>query len=127
MTRKLTFDGDWCATVTNDPLRITPRFINASVDVVPYADVKERERFLADTFGSQDYLWEAPDIIRFDKASRELVGAEFHVPEESDTAKEIVRVPPCLRYARAGSAPMRSGTSGTRGARSCAAPPGTAC
>ncbi|MCY0938772.1 hypothetical protein, partial [Streptomyces sp. H34-S4] len=94
MTTKLTFDGDWCATVTNGPLRITPRFINASVDVVHYADVNERERFLADTFGSQDHLWDAPDIVRFDKASRELVGAEFHMPEESDAAKEIIHVPP---------------------------------
>lgn len=94
MTTKLTFDGDWCATVTNDPLPITPRFVNASVDVAHYADVKERERFLADTFGSQDYLWDAPDILRFDKVSRELVGAEFHIPEESDAAKEIVGGPP---------------------------------
>ncbi|MFD5507711.1 hypothetical protein ACFWIB_08040 [Streptomyces sp. NPDC127051] len=91
MTTKLTFDGDWCATVTNDPLRITPRFVNGSVDLVHYGDVKERERFLADTFGSQDHLWDAPDVLRFDRASRDLVGAEFHLPEESDAAKDTVR------------------------------------
>ncbi|MGW0700032.1 hypothetical protein ACWD0A_12035 [Streptomyces sp. NPDC002867] len=94
MTTKLSFDGGWCATVTDDPpLHITPRFAGDSVRVTHYADVMERERFVADTFGSQDWLWDAPDILRFDKASRVLVGAEFHWPEESASAKEVARLP----------------------------------
>ncbi|GAA2625323.1 hypothetical protein [Streptomyces vastus] len=56
MTMKVRFDGDWAATVMDDPLRITPRF-GHSVDIAPFANVMERERFLADTFGSQDWLW----------------------------------------------------------------------
>ncbi|MFG3512071.1 hypothetical protein [Streptomyces bobili] len=55
MTTRLTFDGGWRATVTDDPLRITPRFTGgASVNLAPYTDTAERVRFLADTFGSQD-------------------------------------------------------------------------
>ena len=34
MTMKLSFDGGRRATVTDDPLRITPRFTGDSVDVV---------------------------------------------------------------------------------------------
>ncbi|WP_328734911.1 hypothetical protein [Streptomyces bobili] len=94
MTTRLTFDGGWRATVTDDPLRITPRFTGgASVNLAPYTDTAERVRFLADTFGSQDWLWDAPDIIRFDKAGRELVGAQFHWPEESASAEEVARLP----------------------------------
>jgi hypothetical protein len=89
---RLTLDGDWHATVTDDPLRITPRF-GHSVDIAPFANVMERQRFLADTFGSQDWLWDTPDILRFDKAGRELVGAEFHWPEESASAEEVARLP----------------------------------
>ncbi|GGW23462.1 hypothetical protein CP966_27540 [Streptomyces galilaeus] len=94
MTTRLTFDGGWRATVTDDPLRITPRFTGgASVNLAPYTDTAERVRFLADTFGSQDWLWDAPDIIRFAKAGRELVGAQFHWPEESASAEEVARLP----------------------------------
>ncbi|GGK90215.1 hypothetical protein [Streptomyces flaveus] len=89
---RLTLDGDWHATATDDPLRITPRF-GHSVDIAPFANVMERQRFLADTFGSEDWLWDTPDILRFDKASRELVGAEFHWPEESASAEEVARLP----------------------------------
>ncbi|MFD3701414.1 hypothetical protein ACFWUZ_35870 [Streptomyces sp. NPDC058646] len=53
----------------------------------------ERERFLSETFGSQDLLWDAPDILRFDKDSRELVGAQLHWPEESAPAEEAARLP----------------------------------
>ncbi|NXY97839.1 hypothetical protein HYE82_26395 [Streptomyces sp. BR123] len=91
---KLSFDGNWRATVTDNPLHITPRFTGAaSVDVAHYADVMERERFLADTFGSQDWLWDAPDVLRFDKAGQELVGVRFHWPEESASAEEAARLP----------------------------------
>ncbi|MER6409679.1 hypothetical protein [Streptomyces humidus] len=49
MTTKPKFDGGWSAT-----------FLIAS----PYADRVERERFLADMFGSQDLLWDFPDLFR---------------------------------------------------------------
>ncbi|MGV9901244.1 hypothetical protein ACWDU8_01850 [Streptomyces sp. NPDC003388] len=90
---KLSFDGGWRATVTDDPLRIAPRFTGGSVDVVRYADVKERERFLMDTFGSQDHLWDAPDVLRFDPDSQELVGAELRMPYVSAAAETSVRAP----------------------------------
>ncbi|MBT2406336.1 MULTISPECIES: hypothetical protein [unclassified Streptomyces] len=110
MTMKLSFDGDWHATVTDEPLHITPRFTgHASVDVARYADARERERFLADTFGSQDRLWDAPDILRFDKDSRALVGAQFQRPYGSVHAENA---DPGSRHARgtppAGSARTRS-------------------
>ncbi|WP_328301229.1 hypothetical protein OG389_28170 [Streptomyces sp. NBC_00435] len=89
---KLTFDGDWRATVTDDPLHITPRF-GTSVHVARYADVKERERWLLDTFGSQDWLWDAPDVFRFDPVGRQLVGAEFQLPGESASAEDSARLP----------------------------------
>ncbi|MEF2529755.1 MULTISPECIES: hypothetical protein [Streptomyces] len=90
---KLTFDGAWRATVTDEPLQAVPRFTGACVEIANYADVTERERFLAETFGSQDDLWEAPDILRFDRDSRKLVGAQFHWPEESASAEEVARLP----------------------------------
>jgi hypothetical protein len=93
MTTDLSFDGDWRATVTGDPLRIIPRFTGGSVRLMDYADVNERERFLLASFGSQEWLWDAPDVIRFDKTDRVLGGAEFHWPEESASAKEVARLP----------------------------------
>ncbi|MEU3918356.1 hypothetical protein [Streptomyces sp. NPDC029004] len=90
---KLTFDGDWRATVTDDPLHLTPRFAGDSVRVMHYADVMERERFVADTFGSQDWLWDPPDVFRFDPDSRKLVGAELQMPYLSAYAETSVRVP----------------------------------
>ncbi|MFF3397436.1 hypothetical protein ACFYW6_02835 [Streptomyces sp. NPDC002659] len=96
---KLTFDGDWRATVTDDPLHLTPRFAGDSVRVMHYADVMERERFVADTFGSQDWLWDTPDVFRFDPDSRKLVGAELQMPYLSAYAETSVRVPvmPAIR------------------------------
>ncbi|MFE3635310.1 hypothetical protein [Streptomyces sp. NPDC059168] len=90
---KLTLDGDWCVTVTDEPLHITPRLTGTSVRVAQYADVVGRERFLADTFGSQDQLWDAPDILRFDRAGRQLVGAEFRMPEVVASAEDSARLP----------------------------------
>ncbi|MFD7912277.1 hypothetical protein ACFV30_16355 [Streptomyces sp. NPDC059752] len=90
---KLVFDGGWCAAVTREPLRITPRFTTDSVRLVPYASVGERERFVLDTFGSEHWLWDAPDILRFDKDSRALVGAEFQMPYGSLHAENADRVP----------------------------------
>ncbi|MFD5491390.1 hypothetical protein ACTWJ9_03085 [Streptomyces sp. GDS52] len=92
MTMKLSFDGDWCATVTDDPLRVTPRFTGDSVDVAQYVDVKERERFVAHSFGSQHWLWDAPDVLRFDPDSRQLAGVEFRLPEESVSAEDAARL-----------------------------------
>lgn len=126
-TMRLTFDNDWHATVTADPLPIIPRFSGNSVDTAHYADVKERERFLLATFGSQERLWETPDVLRFDPDSRRLAGAEFQLPGSPLPP----RIPPafqsCPRYARVGSARTRSGTSGWRCARCCAALPRTPC
>ncbi|MFI6033280.1 hypothetical protein ACIBBD_03675 [Streptomyces sp. NPDC051315] len=90
---RLTLHDDWRATVTDDPLPSIPRFANAVVAVAPYADVKERERFLADTFGSQEWLWDTPDTLGFDRMSRELVGAEFQLPHERASAEDCARLP----------------------------------
>lgn len=90
---RLTFDDGWRATVTDDPLHLTPRFAGTSVRVAPYADVVERNKFLVDTFGSQEWLWDTSDVLRFAPAGRQLVGAEFHLPEESASAEDSARVP----------------------------------
>ncbi|MFH8473672.1 hypothetical protein [Streptomyces sp. NPDC018000] len=90
---RLTFDNDWHATVTGEPLPITPRFSGNSLYIAHYKDVKERERFLLDTFGSQEWLWDTPDTLGFDRASRELIGAEFELPCESASAEDCARLP----------------------------------
>lgn len=92
---RLTLDGDWSATVTGDPLRITPRFDfpGQCVRIAEYADVEEWQRFLVDTFGSQEWLWDDPDELRFDPDNRELVGAGFRLPYESAPAGDCARVP----------------------------------
>lgn len=90
---KPSFDGDWYATVTDDPLCITPRFTGDSLDVATYVDVKGRARFHSDTFGSQDWLWDAPDVLRFDPDSRELAGTEFRLPYVSANAETVPHVP----------------------------------
>ncbi|GAA0927178.1 hypothetical protein [Streptomyces thermoalcalitolerans] len=88
----ITFNGTWRATVTDHPLSITPRFRGNSVIIAPYADAKERVQFLADTFGSQDWLWDDSDVLRFDPISWQLVGAEFRIPEESASAEDSARL-----------------------------------
>ncbi|WP_317447661.1 hypothetical protein [Streptomyces collinus] len=93
MTMKLKFDGGWCATVTDEPLDLVPRLLGTFVIVSPYADSVEREKFLTETFGSQDRLWDAPDVFRFDPSGRQLVGAEFRMPEESASAEDSARLP----------------------------------
>ncbi|WP_327279914.1 MULTISPECIES: hypothetical protein [unclassified Streptomyces] len=92
---RLTLDGDWTATVTDEPLCIAPRFAfrDFRVCIATYKDVMERERFQLDTFGSQGWLWDTPDEFRFDPASRELVGAEFDVPGEAADPEDSARVP----------------------------------
>ncbi|MFB6979424.1 hypothetical protein [Streptomyces scopuliridis] len=92
---KLTIDDSWHATVTGDPLRVTPRFDfrDFRVRIAEYANVEERRRFLLDTFGSEPWLWDTPDELRFDRASLELVGAELQLPDEAADAEDSARVP----------------------------------
>ncbi|WP_405681593.1 hypothetical protein [Streptomyces sp. NBC_01238] len=92
---RITMDGDWTASVTGEPLAIAPRFRfrDFRVYIGTYTDVKERSQFQLDTFGSTEWLWDTPDELRFDPASRELVGAEFHVPGEPADDEDSVRVP----------------------------------
>ncbi|GGY18296.1 hypothetical protein GCM10010358_81930 [Streptomyces minutiscleroticus] len=90
---ELTFDDDWRATVTDDPLPVTPRFAGSSVAVAPYGDVEKRERFLAATFGSQEWLWDTPDVLRFDRESRRLAGAEFRMPYTTADHESVARIP----------------------------------
>ncbi|GHC93714.1 hypothetical protein GCM10010309_78380 [Streptomyces violaceochromogenes] len=93
MTTKLKFDGGWCATVTDEPLKLVPRLRGTSVILSLCADRVEREKFLVDTFGSQDWLWDLPDVFRFAPSGRRLVGAEFRIPEESAPAEVSARLP----------------------------------
>lgn len=116
---RLTLDNDWTATVTGDPLRITPRFDfpGQCVRIAEYADVKEWQRFLADTFGSREWLWDAPDELRFDQAGRELVGAGLQLPQlpyGAADAEDAARVPATPPSARAAFARTRPGTSAWR-------------
>ncbi|MCX4783120.1 hypothetical protein [Streptomyces sp. NBC_01264] len=92
---KLTIGDDWTATVTGEPLSITPRFDfwDLKVSVTTYANVEERGRFLLDTFGSHPYLWDTPDELHFDPASRNLVGAEFQIAVGDTDADDWARVP----------------------------------
>ncbi|MFF8973426.1 hypothetical protein [Streptomyces sp. NPDC014995] len=90
---RLSFDGGWRTTVTDDSLHIAPRFAGNSVYVAHYANVKERERFLVATFGSQEWLWDAPDTLRFDPDSRMLVGVELQLPYVSAYHETSVRAP----------------------------------
>ncbi|MET7290183.1 hypothetical protein [Streptomyces sp. NPDC005573] len=90
---ELTFGGDWLARVTDEPLRIPPRFTGDSVDIVPYGDRRGRERFLGGTFGSQEWLWDTPDVLRFDPDSRELAGVELQMPYVSACAETSLRGP----------------------------------
>jgi hypothetical protein len=90
-----TLDGGWTATVTDDPLRISPRLDvrDFRVRVAPYAGVEERGRFLLETFGSQPWRWDTPDELRCDLAARDLVGAEFQIAGEAAEAEGSARVP----------------------------------
>ncbi|MFE7929839.1 hypothetical protein ACFU6S_14025 [Streptomyces sp. NPDC057456] len=91
---KLTIDDGWHATVTDDPLPLVPRFDfrDFRVRIAKYANVEERERFLLDTFGSEPWLWDTPDELRFDRRSRELTGAEFQLPSEAADPEDSARV-----------------------------------
>jgi hypothetical protein len=92
---RITLADDSTATVAGDPLRVAPRldFRDFRVRVAGYANVEERGRFLLDTFGSGPWLWDTPDELRFDKESRELVGAEFQIAGEAADPADSVRLP----------------------------------
>ncbi|MFJ7205743.1 hypothetical protein ACIQWR_19675 [Streptomyces sp. NPDC098789] len=90
---RLVLGGGWTARVTGQVLSTAPRFTGNSLRIVRYADVVEREQFVADTFGSQEWLWDAPDVFRFDPSNQQLVGAEFRLPEDSASAEDAARVP----------------------------------
>ncbi|SES47257.1 hypothetical protein SAMN04487983_106313 [Streptomyces sp. yr375] len=87
---RITIADNWTATVTGDPLRISPRFDfrDFSLRIARFANVEERGQFLLDTFGSQPWLWDTPDELRFDQAGRELVGAEFQIAGEAADAAD---------------------------------------
>jgi hypothetical protein len=91
---KLTIDVGWHATVTDDPLRLVPRFDfrDFRVRIAKYTNVEERQRFLRDTFGSEPWLWDTPDELRFDQHSRELSGAELQLPDEAADPEDSARV-----------------------------------
>ncbi|MDN5385479.1 hypothetical protein QEP66_26005 [Streptomyces sp. LB8] len=93
---KITIDGNLTVAVTDNPLHITPRFnfLDFRVRIATYTNVEERGRFLLDTFGSQEWLWDALDELRFDRTSRELVGAEFQIPDvEAADVEASARLP----------------------------------
>ncbi|KRD19120.1 MULTISPECIES: hypothetical protein [unclassified Streptomyces] len=92
---RITIDDDWTATVTADPLGVSPRFDfrDFRVRLGAYADVEERGRFLLDTFGSRPWLWDTPDELHFDRTGRELVGAEFQIAGEAADAGDCARLP----------------------------------
>ncbi|MGW1192708.1 hypothetical protein [Streptomyces sp. NPDC002559] len=78
--------------MTPDPLPVVPRFSGNSVDIAHHTNREERERFLLDTFGSQEWLWDTPDTLGFARGSRELIGAEFELPGESASAEDCARL-----------------------------------
>ncbi|MFJ7264427.1 hypothetical protein ACIQV2_30195 [Streptomyces globosus] len=92
---RITIADDWTATVTGEPPAIAPGLVfrDFRVRVAAYTDVKEREQFQLATFGSREWLWDTPDELRFDPASRQLVGAEFQLPAEAADARDAARVP----------------------------------
>lgn len=61
--------------------------------------MKEWQRSLGDTFGSQERLWDDPDELWFDRYGREPVGAAFRLPDEAADTEDCARVPaaPALR------------------------------
>ncbi|WP_265862853.1 hypothetical protein [Streptomyces sp. SKN60] len=90
----VTLNDGWTATVTDTPLSPTPRLGIDSVVVGPYTDREERERFFfSATFGSMHFLWDTPDILRFDQDSRDLVAVELQLPYTSADAETTTRLP----------------------------------
>lgn len=102
MTMNVSFDGGWNAVVAGTPLDLIPRFLGGSVIVFPDRNNEERQKFLAETFGSQERLWDAPDFFRFDRDNRQLVGAQFAWPEECASPEESARLHAALPAVRPG-------------------------
>ncbi|GAA1281614.1 hypothetical protein ACFQ0Q_35865 [Streptomyces aureus] len=77
--------GTVSVETTGRPLRFTPRFDlpGQQLIVAGYADAREREKQLADTFGSMQWLWSENDFLRFDRDSRGLCSATFFLPLRS--------------------------------------------
>ncbi|MGW1755225.1 hypothetical protein [Streptomyces mirabilis] len=80
---------------TGKPLAFTPRFnfSGPQVIVAGYADPEGRERQLAGTFGSMQWLWSENDHVRFDQGSRELCSLMLFVPPKSVPAEVCLLVP----------------------------------
>lgn len=64
-------------------MEFLPRFWLNGITVSPQTDAKTRERLLAETFGSMDWLWSDDDEIRFMNETRQLVSFVLTAPEES--------------------------------------------
>lgn len=113
---RLTLDDGWTATVTDDPLRSTPRFDfpGQCVRIAEYADVTEWQRFLVETFGSREWLWDAPDELRFDQAKPGTGRRRVRLPYEATDAEDSARLPATPPSARAAFARTKSGTSAWR-------------
>lgn len=90
---KLTFSNGWRATGEEDPLLLLPRFAGTSVRVVPYTGATERDIFLQNTFGSQEFPWDVSDEFRFAPDGRQLVGVDLYLPDDSAFAEDSARVP----------------------------------
>ncbi|MER7196735.1 hypothetical protein [Streptomyces sp. CB01635] len=77
--------GTVSVETTGRPLRFTPRFDlpGQQLIIAGYADAREREKQLADTFGSMQWLWSENDFLRFDRDSRGLCSATFFLPLRS--------------------------------------------
>ncbi|MFD9718553.1 hypothetical protein [Streptomyces sp. NPDC059076] len=91
-----------------DPLTFSPRFDFSSLQVIvaDYASPVERERQLARTFGSMQWLGSENEHFRFDQKSQELCSATFFVPP-AFAASQVCRHVPHR------PAPLRSGLRAT--------------
>ena len=79
---------------TDRPLEFTPRFSFPDMVIVAgYASAEERERQLASTFGSMQWLWSEEEHFRFDQSSRELCSFTFFMPSASAPSNVCGRVP----------------------------------
>ncbi|MGW5678314.1 hypothetical protein ACWEV4_25115 [Streptomyces sp. NPDC003860] len=102
-------DGVRVETAGN-PLPYTPRFDVTTPDVIVtgYGDTAGRERLLGTSFGSAQWLWSDLDDLRFDRESRELVGARFLIP-------------PVFARSQAGAPPAHRPSAHPTGLRTAAA------
>lgn len=75
---------DVSARTSDALLEELPRYVAGGLVVVVGARIPQelREQYLADTFGSVDWLWSGADEMRFSRDGGSLVGAVFQVPEQ---------------------------------------------